>query len=300
MHMVARARDAITLGSGGALQVCADEGFEARVMPDRTIAAIAAQPPRIDLSCLIGTRGGGKLRLALEELIPQERRNATPLYLVLDDISGASLVAGWAWSQWDPDWLTARRVGISPEDWGRMMRERTGVCTGFAPGSSSLDPGRVIASTGGTPTPDLRHPQDPEGWHVFTLQKTVGMRRARRIDVWMEQGSVMVDSAFQDSASKPDGTRAALHEYQLRATADPVSMRLLSIEATPRVLPFSECPGAVTHLSRLIGAELTTMRQRVLDELPGVLGCTHLNDALRALAEVPALVGRLRGALAAA
>jgi hypothetical protein len=34
----------------------------------------------------------------------------------------------------------------------------------------------------------------------------------------------------------------------------------------------------------------------VLKSLPGTLGCTHLNDALRALAEVPALVGRLAAA----
>jgi hypothetical protein len=34
--------------------------------------------------------------------------------------------------------------------------------------------------------------------------------------------------------------------------------------------------------------------------LPGTLGCTHLNDALRALAEVPALVHHLRDAVGAA
>jgi hypothetical protein len=35
------------------------------------------------------------------------------------------------------------------------------------------------------------------------------------------------------------------------------------------------------------------LRERVLDELKGTAGCTHLNDMLRALAEVPVLVGAL-------
>jgi hypothetical protein len=301
MHLVGRARDVVTPHAGGAPIVCAEDGFDARVKPDRTIESIRSQPPRIDLSCLVGVRGGGKLRGALEQLIPQERRHSTPLYLILDDISGASLVAGWAWSQWDPNWLNARRSGVPTEELARLIQERVGVCTGFAPGSSSLDPSRLNSTTtSGTPTTDLRHPDDGQGWHVFTSQNTVGMRRARRVDVWMEGAVVMIDSAFQDSASTPNGTRAALHEYQLHATADPQSMRLLSLDAVPHVLPFSECPGAVANISRLVGGEISGLRQAVLDELPGTLGCTHLNDALRALAEVPALVRHLQQTLQAA
>jgi hypothetical protein len=125
------------------------------------------------------------------------------------------------------------------------------------------------------------------------------MRRARRIDVTLDE-VIVIDAAFQDSAARPDGTRAALHEYSITATADPHSMRLLSVDATPRVLPFAECPGAVTHISRLLDSALPQLRQTVLDELPGTLGCTHLNDALRALAEVPTLVNHLRDAVGAA
>jgi len=111
---------------------------------------------------------------------------------------------------------------------------------------------------------------------------------------------IAIEAAFQDSAAKPDGTRAALHEYQLSATADPKSLRLLSIGATPRVLPFGECPGAVANISRLLDSELPQLRQTVIDQLPGTLGCTHLNDALRALAEVPALVNHLRDTIGTA
>jgi hypothetical protein len=50
-----------------------------------------------------------------------------------------------------------------------------------------------------------------------------------------------------------------------------------------------ECPSAASNLSRLLGTPLPDLREKVLAELRGTVGCTHLNDALRALAEVPAL-----------
>lgn len=299
MRLIGRARDIVTAPTGGAPILCAQDSFDAVLQADRTIVAIEADPPRPKLKQLIGTRGGGRLRHALERIVPEERRDATPLYLILDDISGASLVAPWAWSQWGKNWLESPGSMTRPQ-LNQMIQDMEGICTGFAPGSSSLDPERLIEqSEDGTPAPDLRHPEDPEGWHAFTLQNTVGMRRARRIDVRLGK-VIFIEAAFQDSAAKPDGTRAALHEYELSATADPSSLRLLSIDARPRVLPFSECPGAVRNISRLLGSELPQLRQTVLDQLPGTLGCTHLNDVLRALAEVPTLVNHLRGALSAA
>ncbi len=297
MRLIGRARDIVTSRTGGAPILCAEDSFDAEVRPDRTIVAIESDPPRPKLTQLIGTRGGGRLRHALEQFVPEERRSATPLYLILDDISGASLVAPWAWSQWQKDWLDSEGSRMTRPQLNKMIQDMEGICTGFAPGSSSLDPDRLAGQSGdGTPTADLRRPDDPEGWHAFTLQNTVGMRRARRIDVRLGE-VIFIEAAFQDSAAKPDGTRAALHEYDLTATADPSSLRLLSIDATPRVLPFGECPGAVTHISRLLNSELPQLRQTVLDQLPRTLGCTHLNDALRALAEVPALVNHLRDAL---
>ena len=84
-----------------------------------------------------------------------------------------------------------------------------------------------------------------------------------------------------------------MHEYRLNLTADPTSLQVLSVRAEPRVLPFVECTMAPANLGRLIGAPLPELRDRVLAELRGTAGCTHLNDALRALAEVPSLAARL-------
>lgn len=297
MRFVGRARDLVTPRSGGPAVVCAEDVFEARVKADRTITAIETIPPRAAIARLVGQRGGGRLRGVLAEVIPEERADATPLYLILDDLSGVSLVAGWAWSQWNPHWLAQMRAAMSDPEMSKAFKNRENVCIGHAPGSSAFDiENRPASADAATPAPDLRHPDDPEGWHAFTVQDSVGMRRARRIDVGLEDGVIVIDSAFQDSGSTPTGTRAALHEYRVGVTADQKSLRVLSIEAEPRVLPFVECPSATANLSRLIGTPLPELREKVLVELAGVAGCTHLNDALRALAEAPALLDRLQKA----
>jgi Protein of unknown function (DUF2889) len=293
MRMIGRARDAITLADGG-LKVCAEDLFRARLQWDRTIVEIEAEPNRPNIHRLVGARGGGYLRKALDELLPEERRNATPLHLILDDVSGASLVAGWAWSRWTSDWL-ARSTSEDSAPTRPVMRNMEGVCTGFRPGSSALAAdGTSSRQQNHADVIDLRNPADPEGWHEFTLQSgAVGMRRARRIDVWLSDGLIQVDSAFQDSATNPEGGRTAVHEYRLTATADPISLKLLSVEAEPRVLPFAECPAATLNVGRMVGAPLNVLREKVLEDLRGTAGCTHLNDALRALAEVPSLARRL-------
>jgi hypothetical protein len=69
---------------------------------------------------------------------------------------------------------------------------------------------------------------------------------------------------------------------------------LTSVWADPRILPYAECPLAAPNVDRLVGTPLAELREVVLERLKGVAGCTHLNDALRALAEVPRLVASLR------
>lgn len=296
MWLQARARDAVTPRSGGAPVVCGEDSFEARLTPNREIVAIAAEPPRPNLAQLVGARAGGGLRQAVEAAAPDERARATPLHLVLDDMAGASLVCAWAWSQWDPDWLETGRKIVGEGAWAKRFASREGICIGFAAGSSALDP----ATERGTPTPapDLHNPADRQGWHAFPEHTGVAFRRARRIDLTLD-GLIRIDAAFQDSATTPAGGRAVVHEYTLTATADPETLRLLSVEAEPKVLPHRECPAAVGNIARLVGEPLAGLRERVLTELAGPAGCTHLNDALRALAEAPALAALLARARAA-
>ncbi|MFT4027530.1 MAG: DUF2889 domain-containing protein [Novosphingobium sp.] len=289
--MHGRSRDFVTSAEGRG-RARAEASLEAVLKADRMIAAIAAVPTPPQLQRLVGERGGGHLRMLMREIMPELIDNADPLYLLLDDISGTSLVCSWAWSLWNPDWMAAMRE-TTDGDMQKLMEERINVCWGFQPGSASLNPerrGDIGQADGG----ELRNPADPAGWHEFPALEGVTMRRARRIDVWRDEaGLIRIDSAFQDSAPRPDGTRAALHEYRLEASADPVTLELLSLRPEARVLPFGECPGAITNALGLIGSPLPLIRESVLNDLRGPKGCTHLNDALRALADVPKLVGYL-------
>jgi hypothetical protein len=290
MRFRGQARDLATPRGGGAAVVVGEGGFEALVTPGRRIESLNVTPPRPALAALVGQRAGGGLRRALGEAVPEERRLGTPLYLLLDDLAAASLIAGAAWPQWDKD------VGAPPmsaEQMEQILTHLIDVCIGHGPGSSANDLEGVDRDYGEASAADLVRADDPAGWHELAARSGPGLRRARRIDVRCE-AQIVIDAEFQDSALRPGGGRAAVHEYGLRATADPVSLRILSIEAEPRVLPYPECPAAAAGLSRLVGAPLAELRERVLVEFAGVAGCTHLNDAVRALAEVPALLEHAR------
>jgi hypothetical protein len=173
-----------------------------------------------------------------------------------------------------------------------------GICAGFRPGSTALDEdgvGRDIHDV--RPVQPLSDPADPLGWHDLEEITEVSMRRARRIDVWRDdEGLLRVDSMFQDSSTVPDGGRIAVHEYRLEATIDADGGVLLSATADPRVLPYLECPTAVPTSHLVEGTPVAELRSVVLERLKGPLGCTHLNDALRALAEVPLLAAALQPA----
>ena len=139
----------------------------------------------------------------------------------------------------------------------------------------------------------LVHPDDSEGWHDFDVPVEMSMCRARRIDVWTDNDMLHVETHFQDSGSMPDGTRVAVHEYLLSATANRATGKLLSLHADPRILPYADCPSAPGNIDRLVGTPLADLRTQVIERLPGNLGCTHLNDALRSLAEAPVLASAL-------
>jgi hypothetical protein len=285
MRLAGRARDVWT-GADGGLVVLAEDGYLATVGPDRKIATIAADPPREALAGLVGRRAGGGLRRALDEAMGDERRRATPLYLILDDLPGASLVAGAAWPQWDKD------QGLPPHSDAVMqgfLDVMVDACLAHAGEASGNTLEGVKRDYGDAPAADLARPDDPDGWHRFTTPPGAGLRRARRIDVRLDE-MIVIDAEFQDSVARPAGGRASVHEYGLHVTADPVSHRLLSLAAEPRVLPYPECPSAAARATKLLGVPLEDLREVVLAEFAGAAGCTHLNDVLRALAEVPALL----------
>lgn len=296
---VGRARDYLTPAGGGAGRVLEEAGYCARLAQDKTITSMAGEPADPRLDRLVGVRGGNHLRLFIKETMPELIASGSPLYLPLDDISGTALVSAFAWSQWHDDWAAKLRERMAEGDFERMMADRINICWGLQEGNSGVRPEGPPKNVAEAEAGDVRNPSDPDGWHALHDSDGPGFRRARRIDVTRDGGgAIRIDAAFQDSARRKDGGRVAIHEYNIVATVDPETQELLTLEPEARILPFSECPGAIHNARRLIGSRIPDIRETVLGQLRGPEGCTHLNDALRALAEVPKLAGYLETAAA--
>lgn len=293
MRMEGHARDVWTPPEGGAPVVLAEDRYVATASARREILAIETFPERPEAQGLVGIRAGGESRAALTRIMVADRIAGTPLYLILDDFAGASLVAGWVWSRWTDDWQRQAQQSGAQATAGRHGNME-GVCTGFAPGSSALgDPtAGGIRVQSSTRVPPLLNPADPDGWHTLAIQPGVGMRRARRIDVWREGEGLAIDLGFQDSGTAPDGgDRIAIHEYHVAARAE--GGRLTQLAVDPRILPFRECPGAAAKAQAMLGSFLSDLRSRVLETLSGIEGCTHLNDVLRSMGEVPKMIAQI-------
>ncbi len=71
---------------------------------------------------------------------------------------------------------------------------------------------------------------------------------------------------------------------------DPATGTVLTCTATPRVLPWVECPAAAASAARLAGLSVAGLRDHVRTTLIGTSTCTHLNDTLRSLEDVAALL----------
>lgn len=286
--MVGRARDLLTPADGGDAIELAKGGFRIECSPLREILQISVMPDHPSAAQLIGVRAGGASRHALAAIMGDIR--GTPTFQLLDDFPGASLVAGWIWSQWRDDWASGPQRETQRVTAGRKGR-MDDVCTGFAIGSSAFkadgSPDNVNQSF--TEVGPLENPDDPIGWHPMPFQEGPQKRRARRIDLWRENGSILVDAGFQDSGSNPAGGRTAIHEYRVHAEIDAASGILLALQAQPLILPFRECPGASIKATRMIGKPVAEFRSSVLEILPSTMGCTHLNDVIRSLADVPRL-----------
>lgn len=298
----ARARDLLTRTDGS--PVVLDEArLEARVARDRTILDLRTWPERPALQSLVGVPNGGNMRGLAGRAIAEDRDAGASLYLLCDDLSVMTLIAWYAFSQW----LPARRLPlIAPPVLRGGMAD---VCHSLRQGAEALGPGGFPkVSEQNRDVGPLSDDADAWAWHELPNDSSrVSMRRARRIDVHRREGLLVADTSFQDSMRAPGGIRRAVHEYLVTAEAedegpgpadgseggDAQRSRLRALHADPRVVPYRECPAVVLGLPALIGTPMRELRREVLHRLGGTRGCTHLNDALRALAEVPCLAARL-------
>ena len=121
------------------------------------------------------------------------------------------------------------------------------------------------------------------------------MRRFRRLDlVPAEDDSAGFQAHFRDSHLDGEGVETIVHEYTVVGTVDTSTRTITSVRADVRVLPWQECPGAINSAERIRGMTLPDMRERIRGEFVGTSTCTHLNDTLRCIADLDALVDLLR------
>ena len=289
LHLKGRARDLLT-PVDGAPSVVSEVDLYAVTGREREIQRIEADPARAGLSRLVGSRAGGNLRKAIAAELPEEVGNGTPLHLLLDDLAGSTLISGFVFVRW-LDHLPEMRERFTKAPPNRQMVD---ICAGFQAGSSSLRPDGSIIHNQNTAYPGpLADPADPwAGTSSMSLPcppcvalaaSTCGTRTGH--------SASMPCSATAPGI--PTAREVVVHEYQLLGQADRTSGVLLSVTAVPRVLPYAECPGAAPNASWMAGTELRAMRTEVLARLQKTDCCTHLNDGLRSLAEVPVLAAAL-------
>lgn len=290
MRFNGRARDILSTRSGSEPEALAEDSFEATIRPDNTIEVLTASPSRRGIEQLIGARVGPGFRRLLKKRLSEIEGGSAPLALLLDDLAGVPLVASVAWAEEEPDWV-ARMFGDIPLE--KLLKARENVCFAHATGSSAQDPERTNTDYGEAIAAPLERTDDPQGWHTMETQELPGFRRVRRMDITIDE-FVVVEAEFQDSVVRKDGRRGAIHEYGLEMVAERDTLAIVAVTADPRVLPYPECPAARANLGRLEGVVLGDLRQAVPDRLAGPAGCTHLNDAMRAIADVPALLHHLR------
>jgi len=284
--LLGRARDLVT-DRDARPRVAAAATMRARIdyTGGRTVEQLTTTPDRPALRAVLGRPAAANFRravLAADPAVPEEEGL---LNLLLDDIPVATLVSGHASSA------------------GRVARTRQALtvttlipdqCAGFASGATIM---AETARSGHPPivtgpaAPALAN-GDPLAWHDLEPLPAHAMRRARRMDVHPGTPTT-IDVLFRDSYVRPDGLETVIHEYTVLMTVDAEAGIVASCEATPRVLPWVECPAAAASARRLAGQPLAGLRAHVRQTFAGTSTCTHLNDTLRALEDVSALLSLL-------
>ena len=231
----------------------------------------------------IAVRSGYGRQLA--ELLPHDAARRSLCFSALEDLGGAYLVSGYAR-------LTAGLAGQNPEHVEAAMQMQANVCAGWAADGPFI---AAMREQGSTPVPfgpvaPALEAGDPLAWHEMPPFVAATVRRRRRIDVTAPADGGNARRAqehFRDSYADDNG-ETVMHEY-LVAAGFAEDDRLASIDVEARVLPWNECPGAVTSAQQLVGVPLDELAARVRRDLHGVTTCTHLNSTMRALADVHAL-----------
>ncbi|MET0476028.1 MAG: DUF2889 domain-containing protein [Mycobacterium sp.] len=278
-----RARD-VVVGGSGAVSVVNDVVVRAH-LSERAIDQIeGVADERLDR--LKGSRVGPGFRAVVGEVLGRDVERSTPLALLLDDWAGASLVSGYATQH------SAITSGTEQKLPDGVADRMGGICAGFALDASLIGYARdqnIIPCVHGPLAPQLTN--DADAMHPVEPLRAHGMRRMRRLDLNPHDGtSAAFDSHFRDTHVDEFGVETIVHEYSVVGRVDVTTRTLSDVTATVRVLPWQECPGAIGSAGRVNGMTVGELRNRIRTEFVGTSTCTHLNDTLRALGDLGALL----------
>lgn len=247
--------------------------------------------PAVPVDGFIGISGRG-FRRAVEEHVPELATDGSLLGLLLDEVPVALVISTYSLA----------RGGLMPrptapaQGAGPVVHPRADVCAGWAADAIPPDgrPGQDIMLAPKQPLPRLTRDDDPLAWHEQPPLPAGSMRRRRRLDVSRTvDGDLVVDSLFRDAYRVDDELENGVHEYGVEGVVDGPTLTLRSITITPRVLPRPACTNALASAQRLVGHSLTDLRAHIRAEFAGTSTCTHLNDELRAVGDLHALVAHL-------
>ncbi len=274
-----RARDVVGRAQG-AVDVLGQVGMRAHLI-DRVIDDIASDPPDVRLAQLVGARVGPGFRSTVGKLFPDEVRRASLLHLLLDDWVGAALVSGYAVQH------AAINLGIEEKLPAGTADHMAGICAGFAEDASLVPYAKrngTIPSVHGPVAPPL----DAEGMHDVEELGPHGMRRFRRLDLGPGDDFERALPRLARRWRRCRDDRARVHGHRLRRPE-----RREPSPRSPRTWLCchgrnAQAPSEAPHASR--GMTLSELRARIRNEFVGTSTCTHLNDTLRAVADLDALL----------
>jgi hypothetical protein len=283
VNLHGRARDLKTGPDGTATETGRARMNVTVEMIARVIQHVEVEPTVSGMH-LVGAPAMSGFRAAVDKTAPALRRRRDLRYTLLDDVPVATLISGHALSASGVLGFTAKSGYLPVAD----------QCAGFVTGGllmSSFEAGDPAVVTG-PEAPELDVPEDPLAWHGMDQRPVHGMRRRRRVDVQhsSDHREILIDAMFRDTYVRADNTETIIHEYTLEASVDPETGVILRSRAVPRVLPWQECPGAVASATLIAGMRLEELHFRVRQEMHGTSTCTHLNDALRSIADAAALI----------
>jgi hypothetical protein len=285
LALTARGRDLLTADDGTGV-VLRDARVDVRAEgPAKTVRSITSDPAIPHLPLLEGVNLMSGFRRAVGTDLALG--DGSVLALLLDDLPGAALVSGSARLR-----ATIEATGELP---GFANADLPVVCIGRRHDgvmAQRRSEGRPLIGQG-PPAGNLDRPDDPLAWPWEPPLPTHGMRRLRRIDVAVVDDEIIVDTHFRDSYQESSGVESSVHEYEVLVSAGAVDRLVRTVEVRPRVLPGPDCPAAAASARAIVGQPLEHLRAFVRAEMRDDTICTHLNDQLRSLADVPVLAEAL-------